>query len=122
MPPKKRSKPESSFSSIIASHYEDYLLFKPLVKKYRELCKLKILPTRYIKFDQLAMYDTHTILHNVGLARLLDEERKVPYYPFLVYLFYDNLSVSSSLMVFIPLVHLLKIFKFLFLPTNLRGF
>ena len=96
MPPRKRSKSNVGSSSSVASHYEDFLLFKSLVKKYRELCKLKILPTRYIKFDQLAMYDTHSILHNVGLARLLDVERKVPYYPFLVYLFYANLSVSSS--------------------------
>ncbi|XP_020254102.1 uncharacterized protein LOC109831175 [Asparagus officinalis] len=95
-PSKKRSKPESSSSSVKASHYEDYLLFKPLVRKYRELCKLKILPTRYIKYPELAIYKTQSLLHNVGLDKLFDESLKVPYYPFLVYLFYANMSTSSS--------------------------
>ena len=97
MPPKKRSRPDiGSSSSSVASNYEDYLLFKPLIKKYRELCKLKILPSRYIKYEELVLYDIHNILHAIGLHKLLDVERKVPYYPFLVYLFYANLSVTTS--------------------------
>ena len=42
------------------------------------------------------MYNTESVLHNVGLDRLFDEKLKVPYYPFLVYLFYANLSTISS--------------------------
>ena len=97
MPPRKRSKADiGSSSSSIASNYEDFLLFKPLVKKYRELCKLKILSTRYIKYEELVIYNIHEILFVVGLHDLLDVEHKVPYYPFLVYLFYANLSVTTS--------------------------
>ncbi|XP_020249431.1 guanosine nucleotide diphosphate dissociation inhibitor At5g09550-like [Asparagus officinalis] len=42
------------------------------------------------------MYDIHDILYAVGLHKLLDVERKVPHYSFLVYLFYANLTVTTS--------------------------
>lgn len=66
-----------------------------LIPNFQRLLSIEILPTRFIKFSDFMLYGLNSYFKKAGLYEFLAVESKVELYPFLVRLFFTNLTYED---------------------------
>ena len=92
-----RSKKTKLNPSTSSEDLSIYLRDPSLIDKFNSYRTLDILPGRFVKFTDLAEYQLHTYFDNAGLLDLCSIDSLSFHYPNLIYLFYTNLELESSI-------------------------
>ena len=72
-----------------------YLNNSQLASHFEQLSTYDIIQDRFVNFLDLQNYEIDTLFEASGLINLLSFDNMTPYFPFLVKLFYTNMSVST---------------------------
>ena len=70
------------------------------------MTSLEILPGRFVKYEDFNDYDIVSYLQNCGLYHMFSTDSRQGYYPFLIHLFYTNLTYEEMRMMFIYILWL----------------
>ena len=90
---KTKFTPSSSTSQV---DFKKFLKNPGLEADYIRLSSLDIIPGRFVKYEDFSQYDIMSYLRNCGLFNMFSTDFKQAYYPFLIYLFYTNLTFEDN--------------------------
>ena len=72
-----------------------YLISPNNAKKIERLSSYHILQDRFVKFQDFSEYELSNLLESTGLYTLFSKDNSLACYPFLVKLFYTNMTFSA---------------------------
>ena len=91
-----RSK-KTNFTPSSSSSQADFRAFlknPALEDDFLRISSLEIFPGRFVKYEDFNEYDIVSYLQNCGLYHMFSTDSRQGYYPFLIHLFYTNLTLS----------------------------
>jgi len=91
---KKSKFTPSSFSS--QTDFRVFLKNPAMEDDYLRIYQLEILPGRFITYEDFHEYDIVSYLQNSGFYTIFFTESRKRYYPFLIHLFYTNLTYEDN--------------------------
>ena len=90
---KTKFTPSSSSSQV---DFRAFLKNPALEEDFIRLSSLEILPGRFVKYEDFYDYDIVSYLQNSGLIHMFSTDSRQGYYPFLINLFYTNLTFEDN--------------------------
>jgi len=103
-----RSK-KSKFTPSSSSSQTDFRTFlknPSLEDDFLRISSLEILPDRFVKYEDFNDYDIISYFQNCGLYTMFSTDSRQGYYPFLIHLFYMNLTTKTMKIMFISILWL----------------
>jgi len=79
-------------SSSSHSDFRAFLKNPALEDDFLRISSLEILPGRFVIYEDFNDYDIVSYLQNCGLYHIFCTNSRQGYYPFLIHLFYTNLT------------------------------
>ena len=90
---KTKFTPSSSSSQV---DFRAFLKNPALEDDFLRISSLEILPGRFVKYEDFNDYDIVSYLQNCGLYHMFSTDSRQGYYPFLIHLFYTNLTSEDN--------------------------
>ena len=87
-------RPRSIIAPLSTSHLS-YLLDPNLASTFEKFSTYDILQDRFVQFQDLQNYEVDTLFEASGLINLLFCDNMTPCFPFLVKLFYTNMTYTN---------------------------
>ena len=91
----KKIKLKPSYSSS-QTDFRAFLKNPALEDDFLRISSLEILPGRFVIYEDFNDYDIVSYLQNCGLYHMFSTDSGQDYYPFLIHLFYTNLTYEDN--------------------------
>jgi len=83
-------------SSSSQTDFRAFMKNPALEDDFLRISSLEILPGRFVKYEDFNDYDIVSYLQNCGLYHMFSTDSRQGYYPFLIHLFYTNLTYEDN--------------------------